>query len=42
MTGGNTITDINFITVLNWLEIEKDIKDQEIKAEKQMMQQVRR
>lgn len=42
MTGDTAITDINFITVLNWLEIEKDIKEEERKAEKRMMQQIKR
>jgi hypothetical protein len=42
ITGDEALTDINFITVLNYLQIEKDSKDEEMEAERRMMQQVRR
>lgn len=41
MTGKKEITDINVITVFNFLEIEKDYNEEVRKAEKRAQQQSR-
>ncbi len=41
MTGETSITDINVITVFNFLEIEKDYNEEIRKAEKRAMQKNR-
>lgn len=41
MTGEVNITDINVITVFNFLEIEKDYNEEIRKAEKRAQQQAR-
>jgi len=41
ITGDSCLTDINFMTVLNYLEIEKDYNEEQRKAEQRMMQRNR-
>lgn len=42
MTGKKHLTDINIVTVFNFLEIEKDFNEEIRKAEKRAQAQARR
>tara|TARA_R110000822_G_scaffold46727_1_gene124321 strand:- start:482 stop:610 length:129 start_codon:yes stop_codon:yes gene_type:complete len=42
MTGAKKITDINIVTIFNYLEIEKDYNEEIRKAEKRAQLQSRR
>jgi len=42
LTGETTITDVNYITVLNWLSYQKDLAEEEEKRRKKIMQEYKR
>jgi hypothetical protein len=39
LTGDKTVTEVNFITVLNWLSLEEEVnKEREMKERKRLQQ----